>query len=79
MKMYFYRMNIFFISALDGVKWSASDSSHFTPTETALDTHGIGDWVGPRISLDEMVKRKTQIPAKNQTLVVQSTDHHFTD
>jgi hypothetical protein len=26
-----------------------------------------------------MVKRKTQIPAKNQTLVVQSTDHHFTD
>jgi len=30
----------------------------FTPKERALDTHLIGDWVGPRDGLSAVAKRK---------------------
>jgi len=35
-------------------------------------THWIGCWVGPRDSLDMMVKRKILAPARNRTPVIQS-------
>jgi hypothetical protein len=38
----------FLISALDGIEWSVSRLSRFTPGERAPGTHWIGDWVGPR-------------------------------
>jgi hypothetical protein len=34
-------------SVLDGVKWSASRHSRFTPRERAPGTYWIGGWVGP--------------------------------
>jgi hypothetical protein len=30
----------------------------FTPGEIAPDTHWIGGWVGPRVGLDDVEKRK---------------------
>jgi hypothetical protein len=45
-------------SAPDGDEWSTSCPSHFNPNETALSTHMIGGWVGPRASVDMVVKRK---------------------
>jgi hypothetical protein len=44
-------------SALAGGEWSASCPGHFTPRERAPGTHWIGGWVGPRATLDTMVKR----------------------
>jgi len=45
-------------SALDGGdEWSASRPRHFTPRERAAGTYWIGGWVGPRASLDVVVKR----------------------
>jgi len=31
---------------------------HFTPRERILSTHGIGSWVGPRVSLDVLERRR---------------------
>jgi hypothetical protein len=45
-------------SALDGGDWSSSHCSHFTTGERDPGTHWIGGWVGPRASLDVLVKRK---------------------
>jgi hypothetical protein len=54
---------------LDGCEWSASRPCHFTPRETAPDTHWIGGWVGPRAVLDLVVKRK--MCTTKQSLVIQ--------
>jgi hypothetical protein len=44
----------------------------FTPGEKATDTHLIGGWLGPRASLDIVVKRKKSLPLlRNQTPVIQ--------
>jgi hypothetical protein len=40
-------------SALDGGEWSASD-----PATLFLGTHWIKGWVGPRIGLEAVQKRK---------------------
>jgi hypothetical protein len=48
----------FLTSALDEREWSASRPDHFTPGEIANGTHWIGDWVGPRVGLDVVEKRK---------------------
>jgi hypothetical protein len=48
----------FLTSALDGGEWSASCLCCFTPGETAIGTHWIGGWVGPRTGLDAVEKRK---------------------
>jgi hypothetical protein len=45
----------FLTSALDGCEWSASG-----PGEIAPGTHWIGGWVGPRVGLDAVEKRKTE-------------------
>jgi len=42
-------------------EWSALYLSHFTPKEGALGTHWIGSLVGPRASLDVMVKNLYEI------------------
>jgi hypothetical protein len=50
------------ILALDGSEWSASLPDHFTPRERAPITNWIGGWMGPRASLDKVVKRKESLP-----------------
>jgi hypothetical protein len=51
-------------SALDGCEWSASHPGGFNPREGAPGTHWIGGWVGPRASLDVVVKRETPSPRR---------------
>jgi hypothetical protein len=53
-----YSSTLSLTSVLDGVEWSASIPGHFTPRERDPGTHGIGGSVGPRASLDAVVKRK---------------------
>jgi hypothetical protein len=48
----------FLTSALDGDKWPVLRPGRFTPGKAAPSTHWIGDWVGPRVSLDAVEKRK---------------------
>jgi hypothetical protein len=43
---------------LDGGEWSASRPGRFTPRERSPSTHWIGGWMGPRVALDTVVKRK---------------------
>jgi hypothetical protein len=52
----------FLTSALDGGEWSASRPRRFTPEETALGTHCLGDWVGPTADMDVMERRKISFP-----------------
>jgi len=54
------------MSALERGEWSAPCPGHLTPREIAPGTHWIGDWVGPRDSLN-MVENKFPAPARNQT------------
>jgi hypothetical protein len=49
-------------SALAGGEWSVSCPGHFIPRERAPSTCWIGGWVGPRASLDMVVKRKITSP-----------------
>jgi hypothetical protein len=49
---------IFLTSALVGGEWSASRPGCFIPGERAPGTHWIGGWGGPRVSLDDLEKRK---------------------
>jgi hypothetical protein len=51
------QLHAFLISALDGDDWSAPRSGRFTPG-----FHWIGDWVGRRVSLDAVAKRKKSLP-----------------
>jgi hypothetical protein len=48
----------FSTSTLDGGEWSASLPGCFTRGERALGTHRIRGWVGPRVVLDAVEKRK---------------------
>jgi hypothetical protein len=69
-------------SALDGDEWSASRPGRFTRKEGAPDTHGIGDWVGPRAVLDVVVKRKIPSPRRqsnHRTSIVQPVAQRYTD
>jgi hypothetical protein len=45
-------------SALVGSEWSASRSGRFTPGKRAYGTHWIGGWVGPRVGVHDVEKRK---------------------
>jgi hypothetical protein len=61
-------------SALDGGEWSDSRPGRFTPRERAPGTHWIGGWVGPRVVLDAVVKRKIPSPRREsnpRTRIVQ--------
>jgi hypothetical protein len=44
--------------ALAQGEWSASGPGRFTPGEIAPGTHWIGAWVGPRVGVDAVEKRK---------------------
>jgi hypothetical protein len=46
-------IHVFLTSALAGSEWSASRSGRFTPG-----THWIGGWVGLRIGLEDVERRK---------------------
>jgi hypothetical protein len=48
-------------------RWSPSHSGCFTPRERAPGIHWIGGWVGPRVALDMVVKRKFLAPARTVT------------
>jgi hypothetical protein len=56
-------------STLDEGEWSASRPGHFTPMERTPFTHWIGDWVGPRVVLDAVVKRKITSSRRESNLI----------
>jgi hypothetical protein len=56
------QLHAFLISALDGGEWSVSRLRRFTPTERTPGALWIGVWVGPRASLDAVVRRKILSP-----------------
>jgi len=64
-------LHVFVTSALDGGEPSASNPGCLTPRETALGTHWMGDWVGPRAGKEAVVKRKSPCPVRNRAPVVQ--------
>jgi hypothetical protein len=51
-------IHVFLTSALVRGAWSASRPDRFTPGEGAPCTHCIEGWVGPRVGLDAVEKRK---------------------
>jgi hypothetical protein len=51
-------IHIFLTTALVGGEWSASRPCRFTHKERAAGTYWIGGWVGPRVDLDNVEKRK---------------------
>jgi hypothetical protein len=52
------QIHVFLASPLVGsVQFHALAAS--TPGESALDTHCIGDWVGPRTSMDDVEREKS--------------------
>jgi hypothetical protein len=53
-----HRSTFFLTSALAGCEWSASRSCRFIPVERVPAIHWIGDWVGPRVGLNVVEKRK---------------------
>jgi hypothetical protein len=55
-------MYAFLTSAAVGGESSASRHGRFTPGERAPGTHWLGDWVGPRASLDDVKKLKFLLP-----------------
>jgi hypothetical protein len=63
-------LNAFLTSALDGGEWSASRPGRFIPRERAPGTRWIGGWMGPRVGLDAVVKRKIPTPCRD------SNPHH---
>jgi hypothetical protein len=69
-------------SALDGGGWSASRPSRFTPRQRAPGTHRIGGWVGPRVVLDAVVKRKIPSPRREsnpRNQIFQLVAQRYTD
>jgi hypothetical protein len=58
MHRYKYTVLPFLTSALDEGEWSALRPGRFTPREIAPRIHWIGGWVGPRVGLDAVKKRK---------------------
>jgi hypothetical protein len=59
--------------ALAEDEWLASYSNHFTPWGSASKIHWMRDWMGPRMGLVMVAKRKINVPARNQTPVIHST------
>jgi hypothetical protein len=48
------QLHIFLTLVLAGGEWSASHHSHLTAQAKSPSTCCIGDWVGPRIDLEDM-------------------------
>jgi hypothetical protein len=57
----------FLTSALDGGEWSASRPCRFTSNERAPGNYWIWGWVGPRVGLDAVEKRKISFPCQKAT------------
>jgi hypothetical protein len=55
------QFHAFLTSALDEGELSASRIGAFTPGEKAPCTHLIGGWVGPKVGLDAVAKRKKSL------------------
>jgi hypothetical protein len=70
-------------SALDGGEWSASRPGRFTPRERALVTYWIGGWVGPKVGLNAVVKRKITSPRRDlnppiiQPVIINKRNRHI--
>jgi hypothetical protein len=60
--IYIYISMLSSTSKLNGGEWSDSSTGHFTPREGAHFTLWVGGWVGPRASLDAVVKRRIPSP-----------------
>jgi hypothetical protein len=58
------QLHAFLTSELDGGEWLPSRPGRFTPREWAPGTHWIGGWVGSRVFLEAMVKRR--IPSRRR-------------
>jgi hypothetical protein len=52
----------FLTSALDGAEWSGSHPGRFIPKERARGTHWIRGWVGRRVGLGAVEKRRIPFP-----------------
>jgi hypothetical protein len=52
-------LHAFLTLALDGDEWSDSRPGRFKPGEITSGARWVGGWVGLRIGLDAVVKRKT--------------------
>jgi len=58
--------------ALYGSEWSASLSSHFAPRERVPGTLLIRGWMGPRVGLQMVAKKKKEsASAGDQDVVIQ--------
>jgi hypothetical protein len=66
------QFHAFLTSALDGGEWSASRLGRFTLREIVPGTHWIGGWVGLRVGLDAVVKRKIPSPCRDVNLLSSS-------
>jgi hypothetical protein len=53
-----YSSTIFLTSTVDAGEWSASRPCNFTRGVRTSVTHWIGGWMGPRVRLDAVEKRK---------------------
>jgi hypothetical protein len=58
----------------NGGEWAASRPGRFIPGKESPGTHWIGDWVGPRICLDALHWRESNLglSARSPTLYVLS-------
>lgn len=51
------QLHSFLNFTLGAVEWIMSLPGWFTPGDRARSTYRVGDWVGPRVSLDILEKR----------------------
>jgi hypothetical protein len=73
------QLHSFLISAIDGGEWLVSRSGRFISGETAVGTHWIGGWVGPRAGLEAVVKRRIPflVLARNRTPIAQHVGSEY--
>jgi hypothetical protein len=61
------------------VSGPTSRPGRFIPRKSALGTHWIGGWVGPRAGLDAVVKRKNSQPLSGlEHLIIQPVAQRYT-
>jgi hypothetical protein len=60
----------FLTSVLDRDEWSVSSSCRFTPGDRAPGAHCIAGWIGSRVDMKYVGKRKCIDPTGNRTPVV---------
>jgi hypothetical protein len=60
------QLHAFLTSILDGVKWSASLHSRFTPGEIIQVTRWTGSWMGFRVGMDVSEKIKSSCSSSSR-------------